>query len=215
MDDKENWFTYFEATKTKPPSETAINAMKQFDTNKGFVIDLGCGAGIDSLFFLKNGWNVMAIDSQTDFVQQLKEGLNKEEKNRFYIRNMQFEKMELPESVKCIIANFSLPFCRPECFMAMWENIVDSLEDDGIFSGVFFGDKDKWAEGMSDELTFLTKEQVLYLFQDFEILLFSEEEFDGTCCGEDGRAIPKHWHIFKVVSKKSANIKYSDRNLGN
>lgn len=53
MDDKENWFTYFEATKTKPPSETAINAMKQFDTNKGFVIDLGCR---DRFFVLFKKW---------------------------------------------------------------------------------------------------------------------------------------------------------------
>ncbi len=202
MKQKESWDTYFEVTKTKPPSDTAIKALKQFGTLKSNMVDLGCGAGNDSLYFLENGWNVLAIDWQPDFIYKLKKDMPEGLQNRFEIIKMQFEELKLPVLADCIIANYSLPFCKPDHFQKMWKEIVSNIKKDGVFSGVFFGDRDEWATTMSGERTFHSKEQVVNLFHEFQIIDFNEDELDGTCCGRDGQAIPKHWHIFKVVAKK-------------
>lgn len=202
MKKNESWNTYFKMTKMNPPSETAIKALKQFGTNKSNMIDLGCGAGNDSLYFLENGWNVLAIDWQPDFVIQLKEEMPKEMQSKLEISKMKFEELKLPDFVDCIIANFSLPFCNPKHFEKMWNEIIGSIREDGIFSGVFFGDRDEWATNMSDLRTFHSKEQVLSLLEMFHIIDFAEEEYEGTCCGRNGEKVPKHWHIFKVIAKK-------------
>ena len=47
-------------------------------------------------------------------------------------------------------------------------------------------------------MTFLTKEQVLDLFKDFEIIEFKENEKDG----KTGLGKIKHWHTFNVIAKK-------------
>ena len=47
-------------------------------------------------------------------------------------------------------------------------------------------------------MTFLSKEQILYLLKDFEIIEFKENEYDGnTALGKT-----KHWHTFDVIEKK-------------
>ena len=47
-------------------------------------------------------------------------------------------------------------------------------------------------------MTFLTKEQVIELFKDFEIIEFKEVEKDGAT----GLGKMKHCHIFNVIAKK-------------
>lgn len=47
-------------------------------------------------------------------------------------------------------------------------------------------------------MVFLSKEQVLDLFEDFEIIDFKENEKDGkTALGKI-----KHWHTYEVIAKK-------------
>lgn len=52
-------------------------------------------------------------------------------------------------------------------------------------------------------MTFLTKEQVIELFKDFEIIEFKEVEKDDFT----GLGKMKHWHIFNVIAKKIQNYK--------
>ena len=47
-------------------------------------------------------------------------------------------------------------------------------------------------------MTFLTKEQVIELFEDFKIIEFKEIEKDNFT----GLGQMKHWHIFNVIAKK-------------
>lgn len=47
-------------------------------------------------------------------------------------------------------------------------------------------------------MIFLDKQQVLDLFEEFEIISFKEIEKDGTT----GLGQQKHWHIFDVIAKK-------------
>ena len=47
-------------------------------------------------------------------------------------------------------------------------------------------------------MVFLPKEQVLSLFEKFEIIQFEENEKDG----KTGLGKIKHWHTFDIIAKK-------------
>ncbi len=200
----EEWSAYYNLTKDNPPSKTAVQAMEQFGEKCGIVLDLGCGAGVDALYFLSKGWNVLTVDAHTEYLSAVREEMPIELQKKLDICQMAFEQLHIEKAVDGIIANFSLPFCNPQYFDSMWKEIVRSIKPSGVFSGVFFGDRDGWAMDMQEERTFRALEEVKELFVGFQIIQLQEEEWDGTCCGENGAPIPKHWHIFRVVAKKSS-----------
>lgn len=72
-----------------------------------------------------------------------------------------------------IVANYSLPFCKKNKFEKLWNKIKVSITNEGYFIGNFFGLKDSWRE-IKIEMIFLSKEQVMDLFKDFEIIRFKE-----------------------------------------
>ena len=63
--------------------------------------------------------------------------------------------------------------------------------------GNFLGNNDSW-KNLDKPLIFFSKESVLKLFKNFEIIKFDEIEKDG----KTGLGIEKHWHIFNVIAKK-------------
>lgn len=68
----------------------------------------------------------------------------------------------------------------------------------GYFVGNFFGINDSWAK-VKENMVFLSKEQILDLLKDFEIIDFQENLYDGkTALGKI-----KHWHIYDVIAKKT------------
>ncbi|MBR3132972.1 MAG: hypothetical protein IKG42_02685 [Clostridia bacterium] len=67
----------------------------------------------------------------------------------------------------------------------------------GYFVGNFFGLNDSWAK-IKDKMVFLSKEQVIKLFEKFDILYFEEIERDG----KTGFGKMKHWHTYEIIAKK-------------
>ena len=141
-----------------------INNHKEFS---GKAIDIGCGAGNDTIYLIQNNWNVLAIDG-TDVENSIKEKLNDEEKDKFSFQVQKFEELKLPKS-DLIISNNALPFCNKEYFYTMWQEICHSINSNGFFVGNLFGINDEW-NTTKDKRTFLSKEQVIDLFKDFEII---------------------------------------------
>ena len=70
-------------------------------------------------------------------------------------------------------------------------------QKNGYFIGTFLGEKDSWKESR-DKMKFFKKNQVLELFNEFQIIELQEIEMDKeTAIGEF-----KHWHIYAVIAKK-------------
>lgn len=159
------------------------------------AIELGCGAGRDTEYLIKNGWNVLAIDKE-DVKSIITSRLSKEEQKNFKFSKQEFENLQL-EKTNLIVANFSLPFCNQNQFVKLWNKINESILKNGYFVGNFFGNNDEWKK-QEEEMTFLTKEQVIELFKNFEIIDFKEVEKDCF----NGLGIMKHRHIFNVIAKK-------------
>ena len=71
------------------------------------------------------------------------------------------------------------------------------LQVDGYFVGNFFGKRDSWAT-VKEKMVFLSKDETLKLFKQFEIIKFEEIERNG----KTGLGKMKHWHTFEIIVKK-------------
>ncbi len=186
---------FYKNTENALPHVT-VRKFIEMKTKPGNAIDLGCGSGRDTIFLIKNGWNVLAIDRENTeeiIMNQLKD----KEIKRFKFSKQNFENLEL-QKADLVVANFSIPFCNKENFYEFWKKIVANIEKGGYFVGNFFGLNDSWTK-LKKEMTFLSKLQTLELFNNlFEILEFEEIEEDG----KTGLGKMKHWHIFNIVAKK-------------
>lgn len=186
-------FEYYKKTKNSNIPKN-IRTFLNMKVKAGTCIDLGCGAGRDTVFLIKNGWKVIAIDKE-DTENIIRSSLNEEEQNSLKFVKQDFENVIL-EPCNLLVANASLSFCHKKYFNELWNKIMTSITEDGYFVGNFFGINDIWAK--RDNMTFFTKDEVLNLFNSFEIINFKEVEKDGkTALG-----VNKHWHLFNVISKK-------------
>ncbi|MEO0988558.1 MAG: class I SAM-dependent methyltransferase [Cyanobacteria bacterium J06639_14] len=205
---QQRWSDYYEAVIDRPPRSTLIQALNSFATEAppnpprnpkyrvGFAVDLGCGNGRDTVELLRRNWRVLAIDGQTEAINQLRQ---RQDINRTYLetRVQRFESLTLPPSVDLINASFCLPFCPASYFADMWEEIVTAIRPGGRFCGQLFGDRDSWA--VHPDITHHTLAQVKDFFAPFEIELLEEEEHPGkTPLGEE-----RHWHLFHIVARKT------------
>ena len=189
-----NAFSYYKKTKNSniPKNLKTFIDMK---IKPGICIDLGCGAGRDSRFLIKNGWKVIAIDKE-DTEEIIRASLNKKEQDLLKFVKQDFEDNITLQSCNLLVANASLSFCHKKYFNELWKKVVNSITKDGYFVGNFFGVNDTWAN--RPNMTFFIKEEVIELFSSFEIINFKEIEKNGkTVLG-----VEKHWHVFNVIAKK-------------
>ncbi|MEZ4861081.1 MAG: class I SAM-dependent methyltransferase [Caldilineaceae bacterium] len=196
--DSNRWTNYYQARAGRPPRPLLLNALKRFAdrsaTTPYQAIDLGCGEGTDTVAMLERGWQVLAIDQQAEAIVRLQGQTPLNCQPRLHTQVAAFEDLTLP-SADLIYAGYSLPFCRPTHFTALWEQIVGALRSGGRFAGQIFGNRDDWAG--NPHMTFHTATAARQLFSDFTFEHFSEID-------EDGRAVsgPKHWHYFDVIACK-------------
>ena len=185
---------YYENTKNIDPSYTVKKFIK-LKIKPEKAIELGCGAGRDTCYLIKNGWKVIAIDKE-DVEKIITLKLSEEELKRFKFSKQEFENLKI-EKNNLVVANFSLPFCKKDKFEELWNKISSSILKNGYFVCNFLGVNDEW-KSTRKEMTFLTKDQVKELFKEFEIIDFKEVEKDAL----PGLGKIKHWHIFNIIAKK-------------
>ena len=70
---------FYKKTDANPPHELVTKVLDLFPSGQGsaatplHAIDLGCGAGSDTIEILKHGWNVLAIDAESAAIKYLRE----------------------------------------------------------------------------------------------------------------------------------------------
>lgn len=195
-----DWTAYYRAVEGRPPRETLLQALAQFETettpeNPRFAVDLGCGDGRDTIELVRRKWQVLAIDGEAAAIDRLLDRPDLDTAN-LQTSVQKFESLSLPAAVDLINGSFCLPFCPPAAFPNFWKTITNSLRIGGRLCGQLFGDHDSWT--IYSNMTFLTRAQVEELLQNFEVEFFNEEDHPGkTALGEE-----KHWHIFHIVAQK-------------
>lgn len=186
---------YYNNTEAEKPRNNVRYFIEKMKCNSGKAIELGCGAGNDTVYLIKNNWKVLAIDRE-NVEERITKRLNDKELEKFTFQQQNFESLEL-EKNNLIVANYCLPFGNKNKFEELWNKIESSITNEGYFVGNFFGTNDGW-NGIKKEMIFLSREQIMELFNEFEIILFKETEKDALT----GLGKMKHWHIFDVIAKK-------------
>lgn len=84
--DRDYWNTYYATDQgVREPSLFAKWIVRQIEKGKS-IVDLGCGNGRDSIFFMKNGMNVYAVDASDVATSYI----SKTYKNSIHVENSDF-----------------------------------------------------------------------------------------------------------------------------
>jgi tellurite methyltransferase len=204
-----DWPAYFEAVAGKPPRDTLLWALGAFEREgvpdagapaggdaPPLAIDLGCGEGRDTAALLARGWRVLAIDAHPDAIRRIAER-PLPDRGRLEVRQAPFEGLELPPAL-LINASFSLPFCPPGHFGALWAEIRRAVVPGGRFAGQLFGDRDDWAP--LPDRSHQSRAEAEALLEGWDVERFEEVEDEG----KDVLDNPKHWHRFDILARRPA-----------
>ena len=156
---------FVDNTRDRPPRENLTKAFELFGDElssphsgqRRRAVDLGAGAGNESLYLLGLGWDVIAIDPEPHAIETiasralaLKESTPGKTIGTIDCRLTTMQDMELkPESVHLINASFSLPYVPADEMDAVWHQCVAALDDGGVFTGHFFGPDHEWHRNQS------------------------------------------------------------------
>ncbi|MCI4324340.1 MAG: class I SAM-dependent methyltransferase [Thermoplasmata archaeon] len=193
------WAAYYRWTAARPPRELLLRTLDHIEwegkpDQRRTAIDLGFGAGTDTLELLKRGWRVLAIDGQKQAATVLNRRVPPRRLPSLTTLVAPMEGLELPRA-DLIYASFSLPFCAPASFPELWANIHRALRPGGHFAGQLFGDQDEW--NGKRPMTFFSAREVRSLVRGYRVELLRETV-------EEGQAFegPKHWHFYDLILER-------------
>jgi len=204
----ESWRAYYRWTAKRPPRDLLLQVMNHVDWEgrgggRRTAIDLGFGAGTDTLELLRRGWRVLAIDGQPAAAKFLAHRVPLRERGALTTLVAPMEGLELP-AADLVYASFSLPFCAPNRFPQLWASIRGALRPGGHFAGQLFGDRDEWRG--ERPFSFHSLRQVRGLARGMKVELLRETVEDGMSFGG-----PKHWHFFDLILGKPPLARHSSR----
>lgn len=155
------------------------------------AIDLGCGGGNETVYMIKNGIKVMAIDRKLN-KNFILDRLNDKEKSNVSFLEQDFESVQL-KNTDAVTAFFSIPFCNPKDFEQLWKKIYDSINVNGYFVGQLFGDRDEWKDNQL--INTFTMDEVKQYLKKYKVLKLDEIEYIR-------QSDNKKWHFYNIIAKK-------------
>ena len=194
MTDDPTWSDYYDEHEGREPRELLVDVLGTF-AQPGDAVDLGCGSGIDTAALLAGGWTVFAADAEDEAIRRLLARVPVGATDRLRTQVARMEDVELPPA-DLVWASFSLFFCDPPRFPAVWGRIMGAVRPGGRFAGQLLGDRDSWAP--QTDISAFTRDEALALFDGWALERFEEEDKDEE---DDPCAGTKHWHVFHVVAQ--------------
>jgi SAM-dependent methyltransferase len=160
----------FRLQETEPAIDlSTIHQIKEF--RPGRALDLGCGTGIDTIYLLKKGWQVVSIDMNQlalDILQeQVKNICTSDELNRLTPLCCKIEDYPFNQKFHLINATRSLPFCDPSQIQMVWKRLIKSLEIDAFFVGQFY---DKALYGVTNIPTNMVQYLMFKTFEKYSVI---------------------------------------------
>ncbi len=185
---------YYQGLKDREPRRLLQQALAYCtsDHKDSLAYDLGCGLGQDSTGLLKAGFDVVSLDISSRAFDHMAENFPETAaKVTKIISPIEEAKIK---NCQFINAQYSLHFMTSEVFDETVPNLLNKIDQGGIFCGNFLGKNDDWLS----RYTTNTEDELRSLFQDFDILHYEdyEEDKDPVIGGS------KHWHLIDIIARK-------------
>jgi len=140
-----NWKEIYESGKmlNKYPFDALVTfTFRKFgkikDKSKIKVLDIGCGAGNNSWFFAKEGFDITGIDISKHAIEYAKKRFEEEDlKGKFYQKSF-FEIKDLKENYNLIVDRGSLCTQEFNDIETILLNINNKLSNNGYFISFFY-----------------------------------------------------------------------------
>jgi SAM-dependent methyltransferase len=181
------------------------------------ILDLGCGAGGNSLFLAEKGLDVTCVDRFSSFISEIKEKNKNVKAINQDIMDFDFSK----NKYSLVLAINILQFFDLGEMKIIVEKILNSLKEDGILYLEIFSTKDSlyeesfknrtfleddnqiiFSQKINSKIRFFKKEELFDIFSSCEILNFKEVELQ-----EEHEPFGKHKHgSFVMVIRKNNNL---------
>jgi len=192
-----DWTAFHFASRLRPPRELLRRVIASFEIEgrpPGVAVDLGCGAGPDTLELLRRGWTVHAVDQSAEALASLREQVPPDVQPRLQTRACRFEDFEWPRC-DLVWSSWSLPYCPRSHWPAMWQSLLAALRPGGRVAGDLFGPRHAWAG--ADGLITFTEDEVRAMIAALDVEAFDTENGWRPSGGEMTR-----WHAFGVAARK-------------
>jgi len=195
-----SWENYYRLHEHAPHSRHLEIAVKKYLTEKSAALDVGAGNLRDTKYLLEQGFTVTALDPDPMSIKRA------EELHHPLLQAVQevVGKWNAPDNHFSLINAQGILFhFPPERFRHVMQKLYKALKTGGVLCAEFLGTNDTWNHS-NTEMTFLTKEELIAILEDYEIEVLDELERDGTSAASqiDGKDELKHWHVFKVIAVK-------------
>ena len=190
-----DWTNYQNKTYGDEACKLIIDFLNKYKVDS--AIDLGCGSGNETVYMVKNGIKVLAIDRQLN-QDLILNRLSDSEKQLISFKESSFEDVELPKT-KLLTAFFSIPFCNPNNFDELWTKIYNSIEDNGYFVGQLFGDRDAW--NVVESINTFSIDKVKEYLKNYNIIKLEEIEYVRESDN-------KKWHFYDIIAQKKVGDKH-------
>lgn len=162
----------------------------------GKILDLGCGSGRDTKYFLGKGYDVVAVDGSIEMVKLSSEYTGKK------TLHMTFQEIDFEEEFDGIWACASLLHVRRDEISSILYKIYRALKPNGVlYSSFKYGDKEEYRDdgrffNYYDEKSFSELIKKLGYFDILEILITNDVR--------KGKENEKWLNV--IVKKKTAHL---------
>ena len=134
----------------------------------GWILDVGCGSGRDSLYFKTHGYNIEAFDYSPELVQLA------QEKTGLPIRLQSFYDLDEHSLYDGVWACASLLHCARHRLPEVMQKLINALKIDGIcYLSFKYGENDRADQGR--EFTDLNEQQAQQLLKSFNNILLLQQ----------------------------------------
>ncbi|MGM0502351.1 MAG: class I SAM-dependent methyltransferase [Bacillota bacterium] len=159
--------------------------------NKGaHILDLGCGSGRDSLYFLEHGYQVTALDASKELVRLSSELINQQ------VLHLKFQELDFESEFDGIWACASLVHVNRAEIKEVFQNIIQAVVPNGVIYMSFkYGNQEFYRTGRLfncyDEDSF---KEIVDKFNSLEIIKLWKSS--------DARAERKEEYWLNILLKK-------------
>jgi SAM-dependent methyltransferase len=200
-----NWDPFYAMVRSAGPSKTAKMVVAELEkrakkykrTTPVTVVDLGCGEGRDTIYFLQQGYHVIAVDNTASACAALRERA----KELGLACRLTVIEGDLATAgigkVDVVHSQLTLPYVHPTEFEQVWRKILASLKPgNGLLACNLFGDKHYLAA--APFASTFSKEQADELLAELSVLQFHTVDQPAMA----GNGMEVRHHAFDILAAR-------------